>query len=64
VAGVLNRTYGINIRFDNEKLEECLFTSTFDRQPVDSVMRVIQIAFNLEMEQDKNTYIFSGDGCI
>jgi transmembrane sensor len=63
VAGVLNRTYGINIRFDNEKLEECLFTTTFDQQPVDSVMKVIQIAFNLDMEQDKNTFIFSGNGC-
>jgi ferric-dicitrate binding protein FerR (iron transport regulator) len=63
VAGVLNRTYGINIRFDNEKLEECLFTTTFDQQPVDSVMKVIQIAFNLDIEQDKNTFILSGNEC-
>ncbi len=63
VAGVLNRTYGKNIRFDNKMLEDCLFTGTFDQQPVDSVMKVIQIAFNLEMEQDKNTFIFSGIGC-
>lgn len=63
VAGVLNRTYGKNIRFDNEMLEDCLFTGTFDQQPVDSVMKVIQIAFNLEMDQDKNTFIFSGSGC-
>jgi ferric-dicitrate binding protein FerR (iron transport regulator) len=63
VAGVLNRTYGKNIRFDNEMLEDCLFTGTFDQQPVDSVLKVIQIAFNLDMEQDKNTFIFSGNGC-
>jgi ferric-dicitrate binding protein FerR (iron transport regulator) len=63
VAEVLNRTYGKNIRFDNEKLKECLFTTTFDQQPVDSVMKVIQIAFNLDMDQEKNTYIFSGSGC-
>jgi ferric-dicitrate binding protein FerR (iron transport regulator) len=63
VAGVLNRTYGKNIRFDNKMLEDCLFTGTFDQQPVDSVMKVIQIAFNLEMDQDKNTFIFSGIGC-
>ena len=60
VADVLNRTYGKNIRFDNKILEDCLFTGTFDQQPVDSVMKVIQIAFNLDMVQDKNTYIFSG----
>lgn len=63
VAGILNRTYGKDIRFDNERLEDCLFTGTFVQQPVDSVMKVIQIAFNLDMEQDKNTFIFSGNGC-
>ncbi len=60
VAGVLNRTYGKNIRFDNDTLEDCLFTGTFDQQPVDSVMKVIQIAFNLDMDQDNNTFTFSG----
>ncbi len=63
VADVLNRTYGKKIRFDNKTLEDCLFTGTFDQQPVDSVMKVIQIAFNLDMDQDKNTFIFSGSGC-
>jgi len=63
IASVLNRTYGVNIRFDNERLEDCPFTTTFDQQPVDSVMKVIQTAFNLEMEQDNNTFIFSGNEC-
>jgi ferric-dicitrate binding protein FerR (iron transport regulator) len=63
VADVLNRTYGINIRFDNEMLEDCPFNGTFDQQPVDSVMKVIQTAFTLNMDQDNNTYIFSGSGC-
>ena len=63
VAGILNRTYGKKIRFDNEMLEDCLFTGTFDQQPVDSVMKVIQIAFNLDMEEDTDTFIFSGSGC-
>jgi len=63
VAEVLNRTYGKNIRFDNDTLEDCRFTGTFDQEPVDSVMKVIQIAFNLDMDQDKNTFTFSGSGC-
>ena len=63
VADVLDRTYGKNIRFDNEQLEDCLFTGTFDQQPVDSVMKALQIAFGLELEQDNNTFIFSGNGC-
>jgi transmembrane sensor len=63
VAAVLDRTYGKDIRFDNAKLGECLFTGTFDQQPVDSVMKVIQIAFNLDLERDHNTFTLSGSGC-
>jgi ferric-dicitrate binding protein FerR (iron transport regulator) len=63
VADILNRTYSKKIRFDNEMLEDCLFTGTFYQQPVDSVVKVIQIAFSLDMEKEKNTYIFTGSGC-
>ncbi|MFC2115635.1 FecR family protein [Bacteroidota bacterium] len=63
VAGVLNRTYSQNIRFNNEALEDCLFTGTFDKQPVDSVVRVIQIAFDLDLNRDGKAYVFSGNGC-
>ncbi|MCK4751715.1 MAG: DUF4974 domain-containing protein, partial [Bacteroidales bacterium] len=63
VAAVLNRTYSQNIRFSNEALEDCLFTGTFDKQPVDSVVRVIELAFDLELERDGKAYVLSGDGC-
>jgi transmembrane sensor len=63
VAGVLNRTYSQNIRFTNESLEDCLFTGTFDQEPIDSVVRVIQVAFGLEVGRDGRAYVFSGDGC-
>lgn len=63
VAGVLNRTYSQKILFTNEALEDCLFTGTFDKQPVDSVVRVIQVAFDLEVARDGKAYVLSGDGC-
>lgn len=63
VAGVMNRTYNQKIRFTNEALEDCLFTGTFDNQPLDSVVRVIQIAFDFEVARDGKAYVFSGDGC-
>lgn len=63
VAGVMNRIYSQKIRFTNEALEDCLFTGTFDNQPVDSVVRVIQIAFDLKVARDGKAYVFSGDGC-
>jgi ferric-dicitrate binding protein FerR (iron transport regulator) len=63
VAGVLNRTYSRDIRFADEMLEDCLFTGTFDEQPIDSVIKVIQVAFNLDLEQDGKAYVLSGNGC-
>ncbi len=63
VAGILNRTYSQKIRFTNESLEDCLFTGTFDKQPIDSVVRVIQVAFDLEVGRDGKAYVFSGNGC-
>ena len=51
------------IRFTNESLEDCLFTGTFDQQPIDSVMRVIQVAFDLDINQSGKAYVLSGDGC-
>ena len=63
VAKVLNRTYKKEILFDNDELEKCLFTGTFDGQPVDSVVRVIQLAFNLDVDRNRNSYVFSGEGC-
>jgi len=51
------------IRFTNESLEDCLFTGTFDEQPIDSVMRVIQVAFDLNLNRQGKAYVFSGEGC-
>lgn len=63
VASILNRTYSQEIRFTDESLEDCLFTGTFDQQPIDSVVRVIQVAFGLELDRDGKAYVFSGEGC-
>ncbi len=63
VAEVLNRTYNQNIRFTNTALEDCLFTGTFDQQPIDSVVRVIQIAFDLDLNRQGMVFVFSGEVC-
>jgi ferric-dicitrate binding protein FerR (iron transport regulator) len=63
VTRVLNRTYKKEFLFANQELEYCLFTGTFDQLPVDSVVRVIQLALNLDVEQKQNTFVLSGDPC-
>jgi ferric-dicitrate binding protein FerR (iron transport regulator) len=63
VAGVLNRTYSRDIRFENVALEDCLFTGTFDQQPIDSVVRVIQVAFDLDLNRQGKDYVLSGEAC-
>ena len=63
VTRVLNRTYKKEFLFENQELENCLFTGTFDQWPVDSVVRVIQLALNLDVEQNQDIFILSGDAC-
>ena len=63
VARVLSRTYKKEIIFENSELEECLFTGTFDRWPVDSVVQVIELALGLDVDQNRNSFVISGQGC-
>ena len=63
VAKALNRTYKKEILFGNDALKECLYTGTFDAQPVDSVIRVLQLTFNLDVDQHMNSYVLSGEAC-
>jgi transmembrane sensor len=63
VARVLSRTYRKEIIFENSELEECLFTGTFDGWPVDSVVQVIKLALSLDVDQNRNSFVLSGQGC-
>jgi transmembrane sensor len=63
VINDLNHTYGTNIVSANDEMSECDFTGTFLNQPVDTVLKVLQTAFNLDIEITDSEIILSGEGC-
>ena len=63
VINDLNHTYGTNIVSGSTELSECDFTGTFFNQPVDTVLKVLQTAFNLDIEITDFEIILRGDGC-
>ena len=47
----------------NAEMLGCDFTGTFLNQPVDTVLKVLQTAFNLDIEITDSEIILLGEGC-
>ena len=56
VAKVLNRTYQVQIRFQEAELKDLPLTSTFDHEPLDDILNYMCAPFNLVYEK-KGTQI-------
>jgi transmembrane sensor len=63
VINDLNHTYGTNIVSGSAEMSQCFFTGTFYNQPVDTVLKVLQTAFNLDIERTDSEIILKGEGC-
>jgi ferric-dicitrate binding protein FerR (iron transport regulator) len=63
VINDLNHTYGTNIISGSSDLSLCHFTGTFYDQPVDTVLKVLQTAFNLKIEKTDSEILLLGEGC-
>ncbi|MFT6868163.1 MAG: transmembrane sensor [Cyclobacteriaceae bacterium] len=63
VSRILEDVYDISIDFENENLEGCLLTATFNEKRIDEVVKIISETFNLKSQRSKNTITFAGSGC-
>ena len=66
VLSNINSAYHSNIRFSNDKLNNCIFTGDFKNQSLDSIIEILSVAFSLEKRIDPGndkTIIMTGDGC-
>ncbi len=52
VASTLQRWYGVDIEFENDQLREKTLTADFEDASIHEVIRVIEIAVNIEHEMD------------
>jgi ferric-dicitrate binding protein FerR (iron transport regulator) len=59
VVQYLNKTYHTQIQLKEESLNELVLTAQFEKKPVDFILNVIQLTFDLQLEQAKNIYILS-----
>ncbi|MGZ2369904.1 FecR family protein [Ancylomarina sp. YFZ004] len=54
VAKVLNRTYQVQIHFQEEELNDLPLTTTFDHDPLEDILNYMCIPFNLVYEKKGN----------
>ncbi|MBW6535580.1 MAG: FecR domain-containing protein [Mariniphaga sp.] len=59
VVQYLNKTYHTDIQLKEENLNKLVLTAQFEKKPVDFILNVIQLTFDLQLEQAKNIYILS-----
>jgi ferric-dicitrate binding protein FerR (iron transport regulator) len=63
VVKVLNEIYEVKIKVNDEAINECLLTATFEDDDIDAVLIVISEIFDLEIEKDGKKYKLKGEGC-
>ncbi len=63
VVDKINQTYHSNIMIDNPDIYYCMLTATFEEQPLEIILEVIQETFDLIIEQKNGKILISGNGC-
>jgi len=63
VIDKINQTYHSNITIDNPDIYRCRLTATFEEQPLNIILEVLQETFDLIIEKEDGTILISGNGC-
>jgi ferric-dicitrate binding protein FerR (iron transport regulator) len=59
VVQSLEKAYHINIELGNNELNNLLYEGHFDQKPIDFVLDVIRLTFNLELSEENELYTLS-----
>jgi len=60
---VIQKQYNVNISFENNALGNCRITATFDNQSLDSILKMLEISFDIRVVND-GTITLIGNGCL
>lgn len=52
VINCLEKAYHVSIQLETDSLKSQLYTAHFDKKPIDFVLNVIQMSFNLDVSVD------------
>ena len=63
VVKVLNDVYDVRMVLENEKLDSCRITVTFDNESINDIAIVIAETLGLEIKKSNDQIILSGNGC-
>ena len=63
VFSILTEHFGITIRTDNPDILRCRLSATFRNEPLQTILEVIAISFDLEVKNEGNNWLFYGKGC-
>jgi transmembrane sensor len=64
VTDILAEYYQTQIELEDKTLAYCLFTGTFEDQPIDIVLNQIQTELNFVIKNTGNKITISGKGCL
>ncbi len=59
VINHLKRVYHVDIQTKNEEINEMVLTAEFDKKPIDFVLNVVKITFDLDLNYEDDYYILS-----
>ena len=63
IVEVLKRTYHTDIQIDNKALGNCRITASFEKQPLESVLKVVAATLNLKVGKAGQRIVISGNSC-
>lgn len=63
VARTLEKWYGVKFIIGNERIGNCVLFGEFENASLNSVLKLIQVAINIEYEFTAKTVKISGHGC-
>lgn len=64
IASVLEQRFGVNIRFSNPGIEECLLTASFSKdRNVEDILAILCKVNGFQLQSGKKWYIIAGKPC-
>jgi ferric-dicitrate binding protein FerR (iron transport regulator) len=63
VVDKINQTYHSDIVIDNPEIDHCMLTATFDNQPLEIILEVLQETFDLKAVEEDGKILLTGNGC-
>lgn len=63
IVHTLNHTYHVHIVIKNPELKNCTLTNTFDKQSLDSILKVLEATLDIHVSKKGTVYEITGKAC-